>query len=114
VHSARTAPRPGNPTLASTHASGTPSTTDSPAAVNDVRTLSHSAVRTSGSPSTSITRPHGARHNSPANGSAKKSTAIVASTTTGHGGTGRRDMVVDDSQVLTMVHHAGAGGRLVA
>ena len=35
VHSARTAPRPGNETRASSHASGTPNNADSPAAHSD-------------------------------------------------------------------------------
>src|SRR5688500_10053585 len=59
VHSARTAPRPGNGTVASNQASGTPNTSASTVAVSEVRSESHNASRTERSPSTSPSDDHG-------------------------------------------------------
>ena len=61
-------------------------------AVNDVRIDSHSAVRTSPSPATSASDPHGARHSKPRKGRAKNATATMASRRTGTG-TRSRDAV---------------------
>src|SRR4051794_37867904 len=70
VARARTTPRPGKPTRASSQASGTPKTIEITVAHNEHHTESHSARRTSGSVRTSHTVLHGARHTKARNGRA--------------------------------------------
>src|SRR3954454_3734499 len=80
VHRARTALRPGNLTVASNHASGTPKNRASAVAAREHLIDSHSAVRTDGWLSTSPACPQGTRHSSPMNGKAKNAIATSAMT----------------------------------
>ena len=94
-HSARTAPRPGNSTRASSQASGTPNTIDSAVAHSEVTSDSRSAVSAVSSVRYVHAFAHGARHSRPTSGSAKNATATPASDDGGQ-------------------RHRQAGGRAIA
>ena len=88
---ARTTPRPGKSTRASSHASGTPNTNANTVAAKEHLIDSHKAVRTASSASTLHVVLHGARHNSPRNGSEKNA---IATTAMNSAGTGRRSFPI--------------------
>src|SRR5829696_9580923 len=86
VTRARTTARPGNSVRASSHASGTPSTTAIPVAAQaPIRDRRRASV-TTGSRSRPPRAPHGARWSRAANGRATKAIATTAGATRASGG----------------------------
>ena len=71
VTTARSTDRPGKSVRASSHASGTPSTTEMTAETDDVTSESSSASTTIGCDTSSVSRLHGVRLSSPTRGSTK-------------------------------------------
>ncbi len=112
VARARTRPRPGKPTRASSQASGTPKRIEKAVAHSEHSMDSHSAWRTSGSLSTFHVVLHGVRQMSPMNGRAKKAMAMMASTSAGIGrlrrSTRRRRGVLAIGERLRERHVGGA------
>ena len=91
---ARTRLRPGNVTRASTHASGSPSTTDSPVAHSEQTNESRSASSATGEVRSVPSVDHETLVNRPIRGSAKKATVTVATATTATAGRRLRSVMV--------------------
>src|SRR4051794_12012986 len=77
-HRGRAALRPGNLTVGSNHASGTPKNRGSAGAAREHLIKSHSAVRTDGWLTPPPPCPQAPRHSSPMNGKAKNAIATHA------------------------------------
>lgn len=85
MHNARTTARPGNSTRASNHARGTPNTIEIKVAQSEQINDKRSAMSALWSVRYRHACDHGALHNRPKSGNAKKRTASAASANTGTG-----------------------------
>src|SRR5881392_2113138 len=83
--SARSTLRPGKTPRASTHASGTPTSSEIPVAASETSTDNRSAVTAPTPRSVSASRPHGARTNKARTGRTTNPAPSAASATTGRG-----------------------------